>query len=170
MTESHRILLILILTSLLGACAIKVPMTRNEFVNAVKKGEGPTKYESTIINYNIRSLVDFLNKKSNLCLNKVVRRSMSGPNYAEASETYYNAKTVFTSKSRAEFTLQLKHIPRPSRGQPADGLYAVAIDLTAINNKQTQVDAYKPTFAFTDIGNAIHSWALGKDTTCPDLK
>lgn len=129
------------------ACSFHVPANRGEFVDLVKQGKGPTKYESVTVNASLKSLVNHLHKKSSECFNKIVKRSMTSGYYAQSSETYYNPETKYISKTKAEFTLQVERMPGGSK-QPENGLYVMALDLIALDSARTRLHVYKPTFAY----------------------
>ena len=170
MNKHCKFALIIIVLLFQTACSLYVPLTRNEFIDAVKQGKGPMKVENQTVNVDIKLLVSHLRKKSNECLDKVINRSSAAVGYVEVSKTYYNTKLEHATKTKAEFTLQVKHVPRGVGAKhPEDGLYTMAIDLISQGSNKTILHIYKPTFAYDDIGDTIQEWAMGKETSCPKL-
>jgi len=169
MENRFKIVFIAGIILLQTACSFHVPANRGEFVDIVKQGKGPTKYESVVVDSSLKSLVNHLHKKSSECFNKIVKRSMTSGYYAQSSETYYNPALKYITKTKADFTLQVEKVPGSSK-QPEKGLYVMALDLIALDHSRTRLHVYKPTYIYNKIGDAIQQWAMGQNTPCPELR
>ena len=154
---------------ILTSCVtMHTPQSRNEYVSAVSKGEGFSEIHNYMVNRSLKSVVNSLHRKGNECLAKKVTRSFSG-SYAHVSSSTYLPSMRYTSKSNAEFTLQVEITPNNTSKPPKGGMYFLAADLIEVSQNKTKIIMYAPSINAKDIVNSIKDWTKGENTGCPDL-
>jgi hypothetical protein len=150
--------------------AIWVPQNRQEFVNAVSKGEKGSKMETFVVDRSFDEVYRTLETRTSPCLDKQVERS-AYVGYWEHSSSDYNPTLKRLGADRAEFTLQVVHRPRGvGHTPPAGGLYVMAMDLKRAGASRTEVVLYRPMMGFKNISKSLMQWAEGRSTDCPKLK
>lgn len=150
--------------------AIWVPQTREEFVQAVERGEGATKKESFVVDRSLDEVYQDFERNSPGCLDKEVRRT-GYVGYVEVSSTDYNPSLKRANRSSAAFTLQVVHRPRGvGATPPPGGLYVYAVDFRALGPGRTEIVLYRPTIGYKKITQSFMDWAAGDSDECPKLR
>jgi hypothetical protein len=150
--------------------AIWVPQTREEFVQAVERGEGATKKESFVVGRSLDAVYQDFERNTPSCLDKEVRRT-ANVGYVEVSSTDYNPSLKRANRGAAAFTLQVVHRPRGvGATPPPGGLYVYAVDLRALDAGRTEVVLYRPTIGYKKITQSLTDWASGENDECPKLR
>jgi len=162
--------LLTVLASSRPAAAIEVPQTRQQFVDAVAAGEGPTSVETLDIDQPFDKVYALLQERAAACLDVEVRRT-AYVGYMERSSSDYNPTVRLVGKGRAEFTLQVAHNPRGvGHTPPPGGLYMMAANLRSIDGGRTEVVLYRPNFGVKKVTTSLKLWFAGDPAPCPKLK
>jgi len=151
------------------AGAIQVPQTRQEFVDAVASGTHSAKMETVVVERGFDEVYRALEGRMTPCLDIKVERT-ANVGYVERSSSDYNPTLQRVGRDRAEFALQVVHLPRGIGEETGPGgLYIMAADLKRAGSG-TEIVFYRPTMVYKNIAKSLVEWAQGGSTDCPKLK
>ena len=157
---------------LLAACTIPpAPQNRQELITAIEKGATFTQHETHIIKRPINQVYNSLRPKVRKCLAVKITSTMQQGYGIHTSTSIYRPSMRKVSKSRAEISLQVEHIPRGIGGDtmPKGGYFIIASDIEAVAKNRTKITTYGPSVGHDDLFVALKNWAQGKNTPCPDM-
>ena len=166
-----KFIMLATVTLILTACAIPpAPQNREELIVGVKKGATFTQHESHIIKRPLAKVYKSLRPKVRKCLSVKVTSTMQQGYAIHTSTSIYRPSMRKVSKSRAEISLQVEHIPRPiGNTMPKGGFFILATNIEAVSKNRTRITTYGPSIGHDDLFVAMKDWAQGKNTPCPDM-
>jgi hypothetical protein len=163
------IVVLIIPTLFMSACAGKMPQTADEF----RQG-APTAFMGKLETYEVnRSAADIgktFQKYAPKCLDVRIRTtSQTNMSYQVILAKY--TPTVIVGEDRTELHLQEKH----EKGviavykEPEAGHYIMVVDATPIGKNKSRIDFYRPAIGNDTVVQAIKNWITGDNLGCPDM-
>lgn len=164
----------LVLSAALCGCgSLGQPMSPHEFRQAVTSSSLAT-VESFDAGRPYQQVIDTLRKKAKECL--AVTSTSSGTVFQgnmavrEQSRAVYTP-TVSTTDQGMELVVQVDFGSHTTlQKTPEGGFYILVVDATPAGTTATKLTIYRGNLGKAkEIGSAIHAWAKGESSACPDL-
>ena len=167
--QNRFVLITLLVTALLAGCAIQQPQSAKEF-RKVAPGATFGKHDSFTVNRRFDDIARTFEKQAYKCLDQRIRMTESGHRYHHVVVTKYTP-TVLVSENTAELHLQYVHEQGVLAVSeiPEKGYYLMVADATRMDEKNTQIDMYRPTIGHDAVVRAVKGWAMGENVGCPDM-
>lgn len=156
---------IILAAALLSGCG-SVPMTHQEYREAIKQTSMATK-ETFDVKRPFADVARSFQKKAPECLSYRLKLETRLSNGTRQTAYEQGKPTVVASKERIEVYFQAKVTPSGNIAQePPDGYYLLLAEAYPLSKTSTKVDIYRARVEV--VAQAIKAWAAGQEQGCPD--
>jgi hypothetical protein len=157
------------LTVLTGCVTnIDAPVTRDDFIAAMKPGGLFRNVETVTVNRPSKTVVANVTEYANRCLKTRTTRKPSYAYKEAGGSTTYLPKIAKTKNSVTALSVQEQYNDRPQSGAPPGGIFTLAAEIRPAGKSKTQVDVYYIT-GRGKIADWLKRWSDGDKRTCPSL-
>ena len=167
-----RLSLVLSVVAALSGCNLQQSRTADELRSNVSKRSTFTSRDVFEVKKPYRQVSDTLKKKWLECLD-----TSGNASFHRGGNTFGNATMTYTPKAavsdkRTELTLQHKVSGtgiKQAGGPPPEGFFIIVTDVTPADRGTSRVDVQKHMPGYDAVIKAVHAWAEGTSTACPDI-
>ena len=151
----------------LVSCAFPQPQTKVEFRDVVRRGEGQSEMYERVVERPFDDVVASFRREQKQCLSRSIRRTNAQGHNVSSGESHYRPTLNVLEPGRAEWVVQVEHVPKPVGSEmPPGGYFLAIVDVTAQGGR-TQVTVYGPGIGHDDLMAAFGMWADGERVDCP---